>query len=274
MRYLCSILSAIFLLASCGPSRHAIHVEMRHPSKSGLDLSGKLLSVIYVSGEDGDANLIAENIATGFASALEKDYGSVNVFSVEGTRGEYAKKDSLVNLLINSGADMTFLLDYPELGVKMSSGLPIKVNLYCFDGMDSDETMHSFSGHKLLQASNEGMLSDASKTGMTLAESFAPEWRHEQYSIAYYDTSQWYDALLKAEAYDWKGAMDIWFELLDKNDLMKKAAAEYNIAVACYMLGDIELAAEWLDRSDEDNKMPTLSDGLRSRINSFLQGRR
>ena len=38
----------IFVLSvSCGPSRHAIHVEMRHPSKSGLELGGKIVSVVY-----------------------------------------------------------------------------------------------------------------------------------------------------------------------------------------------------------------------------------
>ena len=71
---------------------------------------------------------------------------------------------------------------------------------------------------------------------------------------------------MKAEQYDWKGAMDIWIELLSSNDMMKRASAEYNIAVACYMLGDLDLASEWLDRSDADNKLPTLSDALRKRI--------
>ena len=51
---------------------------------------------------------------------------------------------------------------------------------------------------------------------------------------------------------------------------MKKACAEYNIAVACYMLGDYALALEWLDRSDADNNMPTLSDAMRKRINARL----
>ena len=54
--------------------------------------------------------------------------------------------------------------------------------------------------------------------------------------------------------------------ILDSKDAMKRASAEYNIAVACYMLGDLELASEWLDRSDAENKLPVLSDGLRKRI--------
>ena len=59
--------------------------------------------------------------------------------------------------------------------------------------------------------------------------------------------------------------MDIWLELLETNDLLKRSCAEYNIAVACYMLGDYNLASEWLDLSDKDNLLP-LSDALRKRI--------
>ena len=93
-----------------------------------------------------------------------------------------------------------------------------------------------------------------------------PQWKPEYYSIAYYDSTKWYEALMKAEQYDWKGAMDIWISLLDSQDVMKRACAEYNISVACYMLGDMALAEQWLDRSDAENKMPTLSDAMRKRI--------
>ena len=99
-----------------------------------------------------------------------------------------------------------------------------------------------------------------------MAQSFKTRWKTEPYSLAYFDTEKWYKALDKAEAYDWKGAMDQWFKLLDTNDLMRRACAEYNIALACYMLGDYALAEQWLDRSDADNKLPNMSDTLRKRI--------
>ena len=60
--------------------------------------------------------------------------------------------------------------------------------------------------------------------------------------------------------------MDLWFGLLDTNDPMKRSCAEYNIALACYMLGDYNLAGQWLERSDKDNKLPNMSDALRKRI--------
>ena len=62
--------------------------------------------------------------------------------------------------------------------------------------------------------------------------------------------------------------MDIWLALLDTNDLMKRASAEYNLSGACFMLGDLELAHEWLEKSKADNDMPTLTDAMTKRIAS------
>ena len=104
------------------------------------------------------------------------------------------------------------------------------------------------------------------EAGMALSSSFKTQWKHEQYSVVYFDTAQWMKALEYADRYEWKMAMDIWLELLDTHDLMKRACAEFDIAVACYMLGDYRLAELWLDRSDADSRISLFSDGLRKRL--------
>lgn len=263
------------LLVSCGPSRHAIHVEMRHPSRSGMELAGKIVSVISMDGEDERENLVCGNMADAFAKALEEGYGtgegSVGLFCVD-RNSDYTSRDSLVSLLMQTGSDVVFLMDVSSSGSMTSAGLPVKVNIYAYDAMDKEEKVKHFTGTKVLAAStDEGLVEEASKTGKLVADPFESQWKQEQYSVAYYDTAKWYESVIRAEQYDWKGAMDIWIELLDTRDLMKKASAEYNIAVACYMMGDNYLAEEWLDRSDADNKLPTLSDGLRKRIEARKQ---
>lgn len=261
------ILFFLILLYSCGPSRHAIPVEMRHPSKSGLDLAGKIISVVYSGTGDPDRDMFSENMADAFARTLEKEYGtgegSVGLYSVDSSVGDYTGRDSLVNILMTTGADMVFLIDASDASVAQSGGRPLTVTIYCVDAMDRSDKVHKFSGSTALDSADEAK---AVETGKRVAESFLPQWKQEQYSIVYYDSVKWYEALVKAEQFDWKGAMDIWFTLLDSNDALKRASAEYNIAVACYMLGDFVLAREWLDRSDAENRMPTLSDGLRKRI--------
>ena len=271
MKRVLFILSLVYMTVSCGPSRHAIPVEMRYPSKSGLELAGKIVSVIYSVAGDECADRFNQNLAEAFAKALEKDYGtgegSVGLHAADNGNGLYSSKDSLFSFIMSTGADLVILFDIPEIGDRTGSTWPIAVKLYCYDGMDRSEKVHMFSGSTSISASDQQeQLQQASDSGRMLAESFVSQWKQEQYSIAYYDSFKWYEALIKAEEYDWKGAMEIWFTLLDSKDVMKRACAEYNIAVACYMLGDFSLAAEWLDRSDEENRIPTLSDSLRKRI--------
>lgn len=271
IRRLIVILTFALLLVSCGPSRYTVHVEMRHPSKTGLDLAGKIVSVVYYSGKDSLENEAAENMAMGFAEVIEKDNGtgdgSVGVYSVERSAGNYTLKDSLVNLVIQTDGDVVFLLDATIADNLTPEGTPVKVELYCYDGLGKEDVVKKFIGNSIIPSlSSEGLGADALIAGKHVAESFKAQWKHEQYSIAYYDSLRWYEALERADHYDWKGAMDIWFEFLESHDALKRAAAEYNIAVACYMLGDFVLAQQWLDKSVAENDMPTLTEAMRKRI--------
>ena len=265
------ILSLSLLLVSCGPSRYAVQVEMRYPSKSGVELSGKIISVVYLADGNESGDLFTSSLADGFAYALENDYGtgegSVGIYRIDDKGGHYSQKDTLVNLLIETGADVIFLFDEVEL-VNLSDGLhKFSIKLYCFDAMNKDENVYSFAGSSVTDAKEEDMQKEAWEAGNTVAGSFKSQWKHEQYSIVYYDSEKWYDALEKAESYQWKAAMDIWMTLTDTNDPLRRSCAGYNIAVACYMLGDYALASEWLDMSDKDNKLPQ-SDALRKRIDA------
>ena len=169
------------------------------------------------------------------------------------------------------GGDVVFLFDVTFSNSTNPGMRPIKVAMYCYDGMNKEDVVKKFVGSALLQYSMaDELLTEATKAGAHIADSFKMQWKQEQYSIAYYDSEKWLEALICADKYDWKGAMDIWLTLLDSSDPLKRASAEYNIAVACYMLGDFQLAKLWLDRSDAENKMPTLSDAMRKRIEARI----
>ncbi len=303
--------AAITLIScACGPSRHAVQIEMRYPSKSGVDLAGKIVSVVYVADKDSVASRFNGAMAEGFASALEQDYGtgkgSIGIYEAASRPGaDHSSRDSMFNYLMSTGSDVVFLFGIPQLGqmtvsgaTKVASassadssyvstgGIQYKLHLYCYDAMNKEDKVLAFSGvssstpyiysngklssSALLKEAYEGLPAAAFESGKNVAEAFKAQWKHEQYSIAYYDSQKWYEALYLANQYEWKAAIDIWIGELDTSDLMKKACAEYNIAVACYMLADYQLALAWLDRSDKDNKMPTLSDAMRKRINARL----
>ena len=43
------VVSALFALVSCAPQAFVVSPEMRGPSKSGLNLAGKSLAVVYLT---------------------------------------------------------------------------------------------------------------------------------------------------------------------------------------------------------------------------------
>ena len=135
IRRLIVILTFAVLLVSCGPSRYTVHVEMRHPSKTGLDLAGKIVSVVYYSGKDSLENEAAENMAMGFAEVIEKDNGtgdgSVGVYSVERSAGNYTLKDSLVNLVIQTDGDVVFRPDSPVPSLQGPCDRSLKSEVPC-----------------------------------------------------------------------------------------------------------------------------------------------
>lgn len=253
-----------------------IDVEMRHKSKAGLDLTAKNVSIVYSALQDYPYGAFIESLADGFAWSLKEDYqytiDSVGVFALDTPAADYASRDSLISLIIQTGSDVVLLLDKVHFGdiTGTISGvtLPYTLSLRCYDAMNQKDEMLSYNGSSTAVASNlEALANEAWNAGGTLASSFKPQWKHEQYSIYYFNGEKWLDALLKAEMYDWKGAMDIWFTFLSSNDPLKRSCASYNISTACYMAGDYNLATQWLDKSDKDNPLP-LSQVLRKRINA------
>ena len=60
------------LIASCAPSRYAIHVEMRHPSKSGIDLNGKIVAMVCAEDSSALRTQVIEGIAEGLPRHLNR----------------------------------------------------------------------------------------------------------------------------------------------------------------------------------------------------------
>lgn len=295
----------VVVAVSCSPARHVVNVEMRYPSKSGLELAGKSLSVVYVEAENDYATSMMEGMVDGFTSALEKDYGmgegEISIYSIKPDLAAiYSSRDSLMNILMDTGTDVVFLFDSLKMGAltmgateKVASAsspdslyittgsMPFTMSLYCYDSLNKADKVFTFSGKSTAvpHAYSDGKQEDSVilertvasleavgyEAGQSVSSSFKSQWKHEQYSIVYFESEKWYNAVLYAEQYSWKEAMNIWFELLNTNDVLKRSAAAYNISVACYMLGDIDLASQWLDRSDADSMLP-FSEAMRKRI--------
>lgn len=291
-------LSALVALQSCDPQAFSMNVEMRYPSSSGMSIDGKSVAVVYLNEDSAKDSVFNECLANGFASAIEKNYfngaEAVNLYKMPKVGGGvYSNADTLINLIVDTGCDIVFLFDAPEFGnvqIKeqktSTSGtyypvsVPVAVKLYGFDSLSGSDTVRVWTGTRMLSANMEASLgrqaaadslwnrigSSAENLGEVSARTFAPVWKEETYSFIYYESQEpWLAAAQYASDYKWNEAMKVWISLLDTNNTMKRSCAEYNIATACFLMGDNELALKWLNSSDEDYPI-SLSKALRKRI--------
>lgn len=305
MKKIFHILLLSSLLVACGPSRHTMSVEMRNPSKSGMDLQGKSLAIVCLDNGKSLETGFAEGIADGLASALEADYetgeGSVGIFQMMVEPGvDYSARDTLLSLMMDTGSDVIFLIDTVSFGASVLQGtekvsypsvadssyvttaaVPFSVKMYCYDSMNRNDKVFTFKGNSTAvpfaysdgkqpqSVVNERLLSSypavGKEAGAIISSSFRSQWKTEQFSIVYFDSDKWYTAARYAEDFQWKKAVGIWMELVGSNDPLKRSCAAYNIATACYISGDYDLTGEWMSLSDSTERL-SFADALRKRI--------
>ena len=294
---------AALALAACSPQILTLNVDMRHPSKSGIDLNRKSMSVVFM--DDGQADTTFSNgVASSLARSLEEDYFAGNeAIGVYKIPADSVSLDLMHNLVIDSGDDVIFLIGPPTFGemvlgdakavsnpVSVDSAfvsqaqIPYNAKLFVYDSMDKEDKLHVFRGNSILrgQVFSNGVTAPeylkeraldfkdlgADLVGKQISNRFVPTWKTESYGLYYYDGwdgDDWVVAASLAYEMKWKKAADIWMKKVNEGGDAKRACACYNTALAFYMLGDLNLATKWLDRADQ-YAMPDLSPGLRKRI--------
>ena len=293
---------AALALAACSPQTLTLNVDMRHPSKSGIDLSRKTMSVVYM--DDGAADTAFSNgVASSLARSLEEDYfagrEAVGVYKIP---ADSVSLDLMHRLVIDTGDDVVFLIGPPAFGeVALSDNvarkdsksvdsayvtqaqIPYSAKLFVYDSMDKDDRMQVFRGSSILRTPvyNNGVTAKeylkelalknkaegADLVGKQISNRFVPTWKTEGYSLYYFEgwDEDWVNAVYLAYDMNWKRAADLWMKKVNDNSYTKRACACYNTALAFYMMGDLNLATKWLDRADQYGT-PSLSPGLRKRI--------
>ena len=96
--------------------------------------------------------------------------------------------------------------------------------------------------------------------GEYVAAATQVQWQtQERVLFDYTSSNEWFRALSAAYTFDWEEARQIWMGMATKKAGKKMSAyAAFNIAVCCEMLGQYDLAKEWLDASQKRWHIPEI----------------
>ena len=255
-------------VVSCSPSAYVLNLESRKPSESGLDLAGKSLSVIYLESRDGRDSLFNNRAADALAYGLEREFfdgnEAVKVYNlVKDEAGDYASRDTASQYIMLLDSDVVMILDTPV--IEDSSSPTMASNLYIYDSMaGEDDGITSLRNTSTAVLNNSG---HAINVGNSFVKPLINQWVHESFTVLYFDGvgRKWIDAVLYADDMKWAEAIDLWMDLSKSKSPVLSSCARYDVALGCFMLGQYDLALEWLDSSDAVQPL-SLSKGLRKRI--------
>jgi len=253
LRMSAAVAAAVSALVSCSPQVYNMSMEMRCPSSSGLNLTGKTVALVYPYGLTQEEMQLTGSVAGALADKLDAAYperDSTQLFTVQYTDdfAKMATPDSLVNLVLKTDSDVVFLFGHP---VEFENGYRpggIRLPLWCYDslgGENADVKSFTIAADAGTDASVSGK-----NIGNRISSSFIPTWREEEFGIWYREEGAWNSALLKALDFKWDEAVKEWMSILEtEKDPYLSACLEYNIGLGCFMMGNRELALQWLTQS-------------------------
>ena len=297
--------AAIVMAASCSPEIYTHYLDVRKPSGSGLDLSRKSMALVYMDSDTPADSAFNRSMASCFARAMEEDYfGGEEVIGLYRIpKADSLSLEMMHNLVMDTGEDVIFLfhskLGDPVLDDRQEvhnarsvdsayvyrAQVPLSTALYVYDSM-GDDVVRRFSGSAVLRPlvydngitpkenlADKALMSasgaEAEKMGDQVSQRFVSTWQTQSFSFYYYDDADfetWADAMIKALDGKFAAAIDAWAPFLKEKDEQKQACACYNMALAFYMMDNMELATRWLDTADALDDSLVLSRGLRLRI--------
>ena len=301
-------LAVALAVSACSPQIYSMYLDVRQPSNSGLTLTGKDVSIVYMDGNNQVDSLFDRQVASSLARQLEDDYfgGKETVGIYRIPSADSVTLEQMHSLVMETEGDVVFLLhsklgeptletNQPVIGAsKVDSAfvcpalVPVKMNLEVYDSMGADE-VHNYNGSAVLRTLvyNDGILTEdglkarslnnmgtqADKVGARVSSRFLSNWITESFSFYYFEPSStdlWIEALLKALDGNFAAAVDKWSLLVKSESAVKRACACFNIAQAFYLMEDYELSARWLSEAEKLENI-SLAPGLRKRLVAHLQ---
>lgn len=264
-------------LAACSPQVYPLYLDVRQPSSSGLDLSRKSLSLVYMDGHNEVDSLFDRHAASALARSLEEDYfgGEPVVGLYHIPSADTVSLEKMHSLVMDTGGDVIFVLSSHLDWLDDPSGevlVPLNTKLAVFDSMGEDKVLN-FKGSEVLRVPAKDSLGvRAEEMAGRIARRFRSNWKTESFSFYYFDgmDETWVEALSLARSGKLAKAMDLWMPLVKQGSVLKRACAAYNMAMGFYLLEDHRMSSYWLDYADKLENLE-LSPGLHKRLSAHLE---
>lgn len=263
-------------LAACSPQVYPLYLDVRQPSSSGLDLSRKTMSLVYMDGNNGLDSLFDRQVASAMARKLEEDYfGGEPVIGLYHIPSEAeVSLEKMHSLVMDTEGDVIFVLSshLDKMSDDPAVLIPLNTKLSVYDSMGEDKVLNYAGSAALKNEGKDSLAVQAEDMAGRIASRFLSNWKTESFSFYYYEGpgDDWYDALSLLTQGKMGKAMDLWMPLVKKGNVVRRACAAYNLAMAFYLLEDFRMSSYWLDYADKLEGL-SLSEGLRKRLEAHLE---
>lgn len=281
------LLFALYVTGCALPEPVYLDVDVADTASYNLSPAGANVTIFAVVPKDDSLLINYETIAKAMAKQYETDQAldeeCVEVYSVPDNEFDIYNRFYLNQLGENSNSSIlvclqdfkygtpSMLIGYEDYADLIYKHFPFTAKISIFDTLQNkvlktinvdDYIDVAFESYKHYQSSYHKYNINSEKVneaiGAVLASYLSTRWLSKEIMFVNYPSDDvWKKGVEQAVAFQFEDAVRTWMPYAgDKTDNEKQAFAAYNIALACHMLGNNDLALQWIKFSRSRYKFP------------------
>lgn len=280
-RYKLALAGAALLLSGCAtPQIMPFNVDVLQPNAFTLDVEETPAAFVATYSDDKQDSAQVATIALAAARKLETanalEEGEVGAFTIPASEFKgTSDKEYLEQLMMATGSGLLAIIsdtDFGQgrvfrtynsfLGAGTGVVIPANARLTIYDAI-ADTTIfqsaitdsikfripeeYAYSKQSIQEFVDKCDSLIFAALGECIASKVCENWTEEEWMlIDYPDESSWHKAYQHAMDFKWEEAIKEWMPMTEDQNSEKASFAAFNIAVACQMLGNTDLAENWI----------------------------
>lgn len=280
-RYKLALALAALMLTGCAtPQLMPFNVDVLQPNTFTLDVEETPAAFVATYSDDKLDSAEVATVALAAARKVEEanalEEGEVGAFTIPASEFKgTSDKEYLEQLMMATGSGLLAIIsdiDFGQgtvsrtynsfLGAGAVAVIPTKAHLTIYDAI-ADTTLfqsaitdsikfripdeYAYSTQSVQEYVDKCDSLIFAAFGNRLASKVCENWIEEEWMlIDYPQESAWHTAYKHAMDFKWEDAIKEWMPMTEDQNSEKASFAAFNIAVACQMLGNTDLAENWI----------------------------